>query len=68
MDRKKKNLVKLGTNVASAKTLFLRIPPELHTALTAAAGEAQQRRGKRVSVNVFATTILAEAMGMKPEA
>ncbi len=53
--------------MASTKTLFLRVPPELHTALVAAAGAAQHKRGERISVNVFAAKILAEAMGIKTE-
>lgn len=67
MRQNKKHSMKLGSDMASAKTLFLRIPPELHTALIAAAGAAQQERGERVSINVFAASILADALGIKLE-
>lgn len=55
--------LKLGADIASAKTVFLRVPPELHAALVVAAGSEQQQRGERVSVNWLAAKILAEAMG-----
>lgn len=62
MNRLKPQPLKIGTDIASAKTLFLRVPPELHAALVVAAGAEQQRCGKRVSVNCLATKVLAEAM------
>lgn len=65
MSRSKLPPLKIGTDVASAKTLFLRVPPELHAALVVAAGAEQQKRGERVSVNCLATRALAEAMGFK---
>lgn len=55
--------LKIGTDIASAKTVFLRVPPELHAALVVAAGAEQQKRGERVSVNWLASRVLAEAMG-----
>jgi len=65
MARSKSSPLKIGTDVASAKTLFLRVPPKLHAALVVAAGVEQQKRGERVSVNCLATRALAEAMGFK---
>ena len=54
--------LKIGSDVASAKTVFLRLPPELHEALVVAAGVEQQKRGERVSVNWLAGRILAKAL------
>jgi predicted HicB family RNase H-like nuclease len=58
-------LLKIGADTASAKTVFLRVPPELHAALVVAAGAEQQQRGERVSVNWLAAKILAEALGFE---
>ena len=55
--------LKIGKNIASAKTLFLRVPPELHAALVIAAGVEQQKQGEHISVNWLAAKVLAEAMG-----
>ncbi|AMP07644.1 toxin-antitoxin system HicB family antitoxin [Collimonas pratensis] len=64
MHKVKSPPLKIGTDIASAKTLFLRIPPELHAALVVAAGGEQQKRGERVSVNWLAAKILAKAMDL----
>lgn len=63
MRRVKSPTLKIGADIASAKTVFLRVPPELHAALVVAAGSEQQKRGEKISVNWLATKILAEAMG-----
>lgn len=65
MRQNKPVTLQIGSDVASAKTLFLRVPPELHAALVIAAGAEQQKRGERVSVNSLAAKILAEALGFK---
>jgi predicted HicB family RNase H-like nuclease len=65
MTRPKSPSLVVGTDIASTKTLFLRIPPKLHAALVVAAGVEQQKRGERVSVNCLATRVLAEAMDFK---
>jgi hypothetical protein len=63
MNRKKSLPLSIGNNTSSTKAVFLRVPPQLHAALMAAAGEEQQRRGEKVSMNVLAAKILAKAMG-----
>lgn len=64
MRRVKSPPLKIGTDIASAKTVFLRLPPELHRALVVAAGVEQQKRGERVSVNQLAGQILARALNL----
>lgn len=59
--------LKIGADIASSKTVFLRVPPALHAALVVAAGVEQQRRGEKVSINWLAAKMLAEAMGFEVE-
>jgi hypothetical protein len=63
--RPKNPPLKIGSDIASAKTVFLRVPPELHAALVVAAGAEQQKRGEKVSINWLAAKVLAEAMGFE---
>lgn len=63
--RQKNTPLKIGTDIASSKTVFLRVPPELHAALVMAAGAEQQKRGEKVSINWLAAKVLAEAMGFE---
>lgn len=61
--RHKNPPLRIGLDVASSKTVFLRVPPELHAALIKAAGAEQQKRGQKTSINWLAAKVLAEAMG-----
>lgn len=63
--RSKNPPLKIGTDIASTKTVFLRVPPALHAALVVAAGAEQQKRGEKVSINSFVAKVLAEAMGFE---
>lgn len=64
MRQPKSPSLKIRTDIASTKTLFLRVSPELHAALVVAAGAEQQKRGEHVSVNWLAARVLAEAMNL----
>lgn len=63
--RQKNTPLRIGIDVASSKTLYLRVPPELHAALLKAAGAEQQKRGVSTSINWLAAKVLAEAMGFE---